>query len=169
MVKNLPVRTIKKNLIINKDKLKAVENTFDTYSDSKFEQKNKVSDQRKKANSELNDEIDKLISSGGTSQKKSLVKKIAFEIESIDDLSPELQKNIKKLMNGVSKDEVNKLINEIENEKEKLFSDKGVFGKMSSGEKATLEKKLEEYEVPKEILEVNVSAILSCLNNLVID
>jgi hypothetical protein len=102
--------------------------------------------------------------------KGSGPKKIITDIESVENLNPELQKNLKKLMNPGTKQEVNKLFEEMEKEKDKfLTKNTGVLGKMSNAEKTTLERKMAETEVPREVTEVNLSAIISGLKNIKID
>lgn len=180
---------------IKKDQLKAIENTYEIYSNESLEIERKSRETvppestpshrenivvpppeeivppvpEKNFENILERVVDKAFEKKSDS-KKTAVKKIVFEIDSIEELTPELQNNIKKLLNNISKDEVNNLIREIEVEQEKILKgNDGIFGKLNSKEKNQLEKKLEEMEVSRDITEVNLSAILACLNKLVVE
>lgn len=102
------------------------------------------------------------------SVKESSVKKITFEEEKIDNLVPEIQDIIKKLLdNNITKNQVSKLIKELELEKDKFLKRKnGLFGNLSEKEIEILDKKLAETEVSQEVTEANLAAIVSCLNNI---
>jgi hypothetical protein len=178
---------------VSKDKLKVIQETYDIYSDDAVEIKRKANlknisstpkppeakpIETKTIEVELpetepvkKEKKSKFSVDGGLDNNNAaIIKKIIFEIDSIENLNPNLQKNIKRLMNSVTKQEVNKLIEEIEKEKDKFLTDSGsVLGKMSNTEKNTLERKLAENEVAKEVIEINLSAILAGLNKLVID
>jgi hypothetical protein len=180
---------------VSKDKLKVIQETFDIYSDEAIEIKRKANlknisltpktpeskpVEAKSADFEMPEQEPVQVKKEKASKfsvdpnlgnnNAAIIKKIIFEIDSIENLNPNLQKNIKRLMNSVSKQEVSKLIEEIEKEKDKFLTDSGsVLGKMSSTEKNTLERKLAENEVAKEVIEINLSAILAGLNKLVID
>jgi hypothetical protein len=180
---------------VSKDKLKVIQETFDIYSDEAIEIKRKANlknisstpktpeskpVEAKSADFEMPEQEPVQVKKEKASKfsvdpnlgnnNAAIIKKIIFEIDSIENLNPNLQKNIKRLMNSVTKQEVSKLIEEIEREKDKFLTDSGsVLGKMSSTEKNTLERKLAENEVAKEVIEINLSAILAGLNKLVID
>jgi hypothetical protein len=180
---------------VSKDKLKVIQETFDIYSDEAIEIKRKANlknisstpktpeskpVEAKSADFEMPEQEPVQVKKEKASKfsvdpnlgnnNAAIIKKIIFEIDSIENLNPNLQKNIKRLMNSVTKQEVSKLIEEIEKEKDKFLTDSGsVLGKMSSTEKNTLERKLAENEVAKEVIEINLSAILAGLNKLVID
>jgi hypothetical protein len=96
------------------------------------------------------------------------IKKIVFEEEKLDNLVPEIQDIIKKLLDtSTTKNQVAKLIKELEQEKDKFLKKQdGLFGKLSDKELETLEKKLAETEVNQEVTEANLAAIVSCLNNI---
>lgn len=102
------------------------------------------------------------------SVKEPTVKKITFEEEKIDNLVPEIQDIIKKLLdNNITKNQVSKLIKELELEKDKFLKRKnGLFGNLSEKEIEILDKKLAETEVSQEVTEANLAAIVSCLNNI---
>lgn len=98
-------------------------------------------------------------------------KKIVFEdIKTLADLKPEVQDKIKKLASIISEDRIRKLVNDIENERD-LFvgNERSIFGKTTENEKLTIEKKLEQLKVPEEINKTNIAAIVSCLDNILVE
>jgi hypothetical protein len=177
---------------LSKDKLKVIQETYNIYSDESVEIKRKANlantglpaKQGEAKKTEPRPEADLLASDSESPKKEmkkskftteksennAIIKKIIFEIDSIENLNPDLQRNIKRLMNSVTKQEVSKLIEEIEREKDKFLTDNSsILGKMSNSEKNALERKLAENEVSREVTEINLSAIISGLNKLVID
>ncbi|MFN4149483.1 MAG: hypothetical protein ACK4IX_00935 [Candidatus Sericytochromatia bacterium] len=100
--------------------------------------------------------------------EENKIKKITFEEEKLDNLVPEIQDIIKKLLDtSTTKNQVAMLIKELEQGKDKFLKKQdGLFGKLSDKELETLEKKLAETEVSQEVTEANLAAIVSCLNNI---
>lgn len=98
-------------------------------------------------------------------------KRIVFEdIKSLSDLKPEVQDKIRKLASIISEDKIRKLVNDIENERELFVSnERSIFGKTTDAEKLTIEKKLEQLKVPDEINKTNIAAIVSCLDNILVE
>jgi hypothetical protein len=139
---------LSKKILSDEDKKKIIEKTYDIYSDESvvFSEKKDVS------------------------KKTSSHKKINFDVTSIENLTPELQESIKRLLiSNNTKSEVSKLIKEIEIEKNKFLKKQdGLFGRMNEKEMEILERKLAETEVNQEVTEVNLTAIVSCLNNMMI-
>lgn len=164
---------------LSNDKLKMIQDTYDIYSDEAIEVKRKAAETKPVTDNLKTPEPSPPRKEGKKSKfayepiaetKKAGSNKIITDIESIENLNPDLQKNIKRLVNSVTKQEVNKLIDEIEKEKDKfLTKNNSILGKMSNTEKMALERKMAETEVSKEVTEVNLTAILSGLNNLNID
>lgn len=130
-------------ILNDQTKKKIIEKTYEIYSD---EQLNLV--ERKSLDSKR--------------------KKINFDVNSIDNLPPELQDTIKKLLKSSNtRSEVSTLIKEIEVQKDSfLKKQNGMFGLMNEKELEILGKKLAETEVSKEVTEINLTAIVSCLNNI---
>lgn len=50
-----------------------------------------------------------------------------------------------------------------------MGSEKGIFGKTTESERLTIEKKLEQLKVPDEINKTNIAAIVSCLDNILVE
>lgn len=134
---------LSKKVLSDKDKKKIIEHTYEVYSD------------------------ESVTFSEAKDNKKTSHKKINFDVTSIENLSPELQDSIKKLLTTNTKSEVSKLIKEIEVEKNRFLKKQdGLFGRMNERELEILEKKLAETEVNQEVTELNLTAIVSCLNNM---
>ena len=167
-------------------KLEAIKDTFNSYTDMNV----KISEDKVKQNNTKNDNsTDDEISD---SQIKAIAntydaytdihlktrestdpipkpKKIVFNIESMADLKPEVQEKIRRLTSIISEDKVRRLLKEIETEKELFSGPKGIFGKLTQTERQTLEKRLEEFKVPDEINRANIAAIVSCLDNIIVE
>ena len=89
------------------------------------------------------------------------------EIESVNSFNPEIQKYIKQNMNSETKAKVDKLVQEMTKQEEDFFtSDNGMLGNLKKSDKETVARKMEEMKVAREITEVNVSAIMSCIDNI---
>lgn len=101
-------------------------------------------------------------------QKKPIVEKILHkEIKSVENFNPELQEYVKKAMTSEKKAEVDKIMKEMVKQEEEFFTnEQSVLGSLKKADKETLTKKMEEMKVAKEITEVNVSAIISCIDNI---
>lgn len=115
--------------------------------------------------------LDVVFDQNGNPVQTPKPRKIVFEdIKSISDLKPEVQDKIRKLASIISEDKIRKLVSDIENERE-LFvgAEKGIFGKVNESERLTIEKKLEQLKVPEEINKANIAAIVSCLDNILVE
>lgn len=89
------------------------------------------------------------------------------EITSVNNLNTELQEQMKKAMSGDNKQKIQQALKEIETHQDKFFTEEGkVFEDLSKEEIKAVEKKITEMKVNKEITEINVSAIISCIDNL---
>lgn len=137
---------LSKNILSDQDKKKIIEKTYEIYSEESVN----------------------LVEKKGSERKKSQVKKISFDVNSIENLTPELQDTIKKLLKSDNtRSEVASLIKEIELQKDKFLKKQdGLFGMINEKELEILEKKLAETEVNQEVTELNLTAIVSCLNTM---
>lgn len=137
---------LSKNILSDQDKKKIIEKTYEIYSEESVN----------------------LVEKKGSERKKSQVKKINFDVNSIENLTPELQDTIKKLLKSDNtRSEVASLIKEIELQKDKFLKKQdGLFGMINEKELEILEKKLAETEVNQEVTELNLTAIVSCLNTM---
>ncbi len=89
------------------------------------------------------------------------------EINSVSNLNTDLQEQVKKAMNGENKEKIKEALKEIEIHQDNFFTQEGnVFDDLSKDEVKVVEKKIAEMKVNKEITEINVSAIISCIDNL---
>ena len=151
---------VSQDVLNDETKRKIIEKTYEIYSDESVN----LSLKKGVASSNVAELEDKI------EHKKPIVtsKKINFDVQSLENLNPELQESIKKLLTiNITRSEVSKLLKEIEIEKNKFLKNQdGLFGKMSEKELELLDQKLAETEVSQEVTEVNLAAIVSCLNNL---
>lgn len=152
---------VSQDVLNDETKRKIIEKTYEIYSDESVN----LSLKKGVASSNIAELEDNQIE-----HKKPIVtsKKINFDVNSLENLNPELQESIKKLLTiNITRSEVSKLLKEIELEKNKFLKNQdGLFGKMSEKELELLDQKLAETEVSQEVTEVNLAAIVSCLNNL---
>lgn len=89
------------------------------------------------------------------------------EINSLKSLNSNLQDKVKSAMNGANAEKIKDALKEIEKSQDNFFTQEGkVFDDLSKTEMQTVEKKIAEMKVAKEITEINVSAIISCIDNL---
>lgn len=136
----------KEKIVINLDeaKMKAVSNTYSLYTSL-----------------EVEEEVMKKEGSVRSNIKSK-------STDSVKSLKPELQKPIRKLLNSVSKDQVKKLMNPTEDQKERLFNKKGAntFGDLSDKEKTILMKKMEDWKVNEDTAEINASVSIAWVNNV---
>ncbi|MFN8673563.1 MAG: hypothetical protein U0457_15940 [Candidatus Sericytochromatia bacterium] len=141
---------------MSNEQLKAIENTYSAYTDIEvITQDIEYSEVKEKSKPKI--------------QVKNDHKKIVFNISTIADLKPEVQDKIKRLSSIISEDKIRKLVKEIEHEKDLFTNEKGVFGKLTENERITLEKKLEQLQVPDEINKANIAAIVSCIDNILVE
>lgn len=135
---------------------KVIEETYNLYSSQKVE---------------IEDEEVKIKGKKGTApltERKPLgvAKPLYKEITSAENLKPELQQ-LKQSMNSETKAKVEQLVQEITKKEEEFFTkEESMLGHLKKADKEVVTKKLEEMKVPKEITEVNVSAIISCIDNI---
>lgn len=87
-------------------------------------------------------------------------------IKSIDELKPELKDNLKKALNKIPEEKINKLIKDMETQKDIIFSkdSSGAFGNLNTKEVNILMEKMNEWDLPDELSSINASVILSWLN-----
>lgn len=159
---------LSEKILKDQGKKEVIKQTYEAYSNSDVNFLGKVSN--KKDSQDEDYELEQALNnrSSEIEKRNATPKKINFDVQSIENLTPELQDSIKKLLNSRNtKNEVTKLIREIEVEKNKFLKKQdGVFGKMNEREMELLEKKLAETEISQEVTEVNLTAIVSCLNNI---
>lgn len=134
----------KEKVVINLDaeKIKAVSDTYSLYTSVEVE--------------------------AGKQPEKPTVKKVSREVDSLKSLKPELQKPIRKILDSVSKEQVQKLINPNEEQKTRLFNKKGsnTFADLSEQEKSLLMKKMDSWKVNEEVAEINASVAVSWVNSV---
>ena len=134
----------KEKVVINLDaeKIKAVSDTYSLYTSVEVE--------------------------AGKQPEKPAVKKVSREVDSLKSLKPELQKPIRKILDSVSKEQVQKLINPNEEQKTRLFNKKGsnTFADLSEQEKSLLMKKMDSWKVNEEVAEINASVAVSWVNSV---
>jgi hypothetical protein len=89
-------------------------------------------------------------------------------VESIKSLKPELQKPIKNLLSAIPKEQIAKLVNPSQEQKARLFNDKGsnTFGDLSESDKTALMEKMDSWKVNEEVAEINASVSVSWLNSV---
>lgn len=89
------------------------------------------------------------------------------EITSLNSLNTSLQDKVKIAMSGANADKIKDALKEIETSQDKFFTQEGkIFDNLSKSEVQTVERKISEMKVSNEITEINVSAIISCIDNL---
>lgn len=136
----------KEKVVINLDaeKIKAVSDTYSLYTSVEVEAGKKPE------------------------RQQPTVKKVTRDVDSLKSLKPELQKPIRKILDSVSKEQVQKLINPNEEQKTRLFNKKGsnTFADLSEQEKSLLMKKMDSWKVNEEVAEINASVSVSWVNNV---
>lgn len=143
---NKPEENKKEKIVINLDeaKMKAVSNTYSLYTSLEVEEE--------------------------VTKKESPVRSNirGKEIDSVKSLKPELQKPIRKLLSTVSKEQVQKLMNPTEDQKQRLFNKKGsnTFGDLTDKEKTILMKKMDDWKVNEDTAEINASVSIAWVNNV---
>ena len=149
----------KANLEINTNDegKKLIEDTYNLYTNQKVE----IGDVKRPVRKGTSPLVTR-----GTGELK-LPKPEYKEIESITSLNNTLQQRIKNSMNGENKAKIQAVMKEMEVQQDNFFMEDGnVFTDLKKSEKAAVEKKIAEMQVPKEITEINVSAIISCIGNI---
>ena len=144
----------------NAESKKIIEDTYSFYSSQKVEIEEEISPvTTKRGTSPL---VKK-----GTSELKQSDVEIYTEINSIDSLNSDLQEQIKSSMNSDKKALIQQIVNEIAKDEQDFFTkEDSILGSLKKVEKDALAQKVSEMQVPKEITEVNVSAIISCIGNI---
>ncbi len=144
----------------NAESKKIIEDTYSLYSSQRVEIEEEISPiTTRRGTSPL---IRK-----GTSELKPLDTKIYTEINSIHNLNTDLQDQIRSSMNSEKKALIQQIVNEIAKDEQDFFTkEDSILGSLKKVEKDALAKKVAEMQVPKEITEVNVSAIISCIGNI---
>ncbi len=148
----------KANLQINTDEegKKTIEDTYNIYTSQKV-QIDDVKRPIKKGTSPLVTKV--------TGNLKPL-RNDSKEINSVSSLNSELQGQVKEAMHH-NKDQIQAAMKEIELHQDKFFIEEGtVFNDLKKADKIAVERKISEMQVPKEITEINVSAIISCIGNI---
>lgn len=167
----------KEKIVINLDqkKIQAVSDTYSLYastdveigSDSKVKKVHldEKHQDRKVASVETEKEEIKLMYPVDDVPKKQPVNK---DLTSVKSLKPELQKPLRNIMNSIPKDQIKKLVNPNEEQKNRLFTKQGAnsFTSLSEQDKALLIKKMDSWKVEEEIAEVNASASIAWVNNV---
>lgn len=156
---------LSEKILNDPDRIKTIENTYKSYVDPNVNLSTK-SDKTKNV-----DNIVETVFANKSSElekQNTLPKKINFDVHSIENLTPELQESIKSLLNSRNnKNEISRLLKEIEIEKNNFLKKQdGLFGIINEKDMEILEKKLAETEVSRKVTEINLTAIVSCLNNI---
>jgi hypothetical protein len=89
-------------------------------------------------------------------------------VNSVKDLKSDTQKALDAVKNTIGKEKIDKLLNISDDKKRKAFSVDagGKVGKMSNEQELAFIKKIEEWEVPKDVSEANAVVVLSWLKNV---
>lgn len=141
----------------NEEGKKIIEETYNLYTSQKVQ----VDDIKRP----LKNGTSPLVSKG-TGELK-LAKPEYKDISSVDNLNSDLQKQVKDAMSGDNKEKIQAAMKEIELYQDKFFiEDANIFTDLKKSEKLAVEKKISEMHVAKEITEINVSAIISCIGNI---
>ena len=139
---------------------KVIEETYNLYSTQKVE----IQDEEYKK--PIRKGTGPLVTKKATSELVE-PKPVYKDIESVNSFNPEIQKYIKQNMNSETKAKVDKLVQEMTKQEEDFFTrDEGMLGNLKKSDKEVVAKKMEEMKVAREITEVNVSAIMSCIDNI---
>ncbi len=173
---------LKLSMATNAEKKKAIEETYKLYSSQTLELTEDINAKRgmhqSRTDKAISQEIKNFLPEEIVPFKSNVIsvkpikeiKPAASPVKeiTIDTLKPELQKSLKKSLDTETKDKVNKILKDMEKKGDKFFTkgENNVFGNITNSDKTLIAKKLAEMEVTKEVTEINVSAIVSCLNNI---
>ena len=147
---------------LNEEKLKQINSTYSLYADESYKVEKLDAPKEERIEPTPTLEVKKKIIPPPMEEKKPK------EVDSLKALKPELQKPIRSLLSSVSKEQIKKLTNPTEEQKQRLFNKKGsnTFGELSEHEKAILIKKMDEWKVNEEVAEINASVAISWINNV---
>jgi hypothetical protein len=108
------------------------------------------------------------VKAGSTTQSKSEPVK---QINSIEELKPELKNTVKKLMTVIPEEKLAKLKKDMVTQREILFTREAnsAFGKLNDKDQNIIMEKMAEWEVPEDLSNLNASVILSWMNNTIKD
>lgn len=170
--------SLKISAFTNEEGKKLIEDTYSLYTSQTVEVEEGKREVKKFMSPSLDKETKK---SPGTSELKMpepvieetpkptpIVSRVLHkEITSIESLNPELKQQVKQAMSGENKEKIQAAIKEMEISQDKFFTEEGnIFEGLKKADVAVVEKKMAEMKVAKEVTEINVSAIISCIDNL---
>ncbi|GIW21998.1 MAG: hypothetical protein KatS3mg068_1005 [Candidatus Sericytochromatia bacterium] len=140
----------------------------------KFEIKSKEEDDKLDSNSSNQEEIKILDLIDDEKHQQNVSKKDVNKNNkeiNLKDIKNNLNQEVKTLLSNISssipKETVNKLLKDIENNKEIIFDKKivNIFPSLNQNEVDLINKKMEEWNIPKEAQELNAEVIIAWLKN----